>query len=123
MNYFKLLVIITTAVIFAIACGQTATTPSAVNSAANTNVSRQSAAPQSNSGTGTATDPSKGNRAQTETAELASAAEPDAELYAKHCMICHKDTGKGGKTTIEGKTIDAVDLTSAKMKARSNEKL
>jgi len=45
------------------------------------------------------------------------------ELYALNCMICHRDTGKGGKLTLEGKTINPDDLTSAKMKAMSDEKL
>lgn len=45
------------------------------------------------------------------------------EFYALNCMICHKDTGQGGKLTLEGKTIDPDDLTTAKMKAMSDEKL
>lgn len=44
-------------------------------------------------------------------------------LYAKKCMICHKDSGKGGKVTLEGKTINAADLTSARIRAKSDEKL
>jgi mono/diheme cytochrome c family protein len=38
-------------------------------------------------------------------------------------MICHKDTGKGGKMTQDGKTINPDDLTTAKMKAMTDEKL
>jgi mono/diheme cytochrome c family protein len=45
------------------------------------------------------------------------------DAYAQNCMICHKETGKGGKVTIEGKKLDPIDLTSAKVKARSDEKL
>ena len=45
------------------------------------------------------------------------------ELFAAHCMICHKDTGKGGKVTIQGKNLNAEDLTSAKMAAKSDEQL
>lgn len=46
-----------------------------------------------------------------------------AEVYATNCMICHKDTGKGGKVTLEGKTINAEDLTAEKIKKMSDEKL
>src|SRR3954468_19189671 len=35
-----------------------------------------------------------------------------ADLYTEKCMICHKDTGKGGKVTMRGKTLDPADLTS-----------
>ena len=38
-------------------------------------------------------------------------------------MICHKDTGKGGKVTIKGKSLNPADLTSEKMKKLSDEKL
>ena len=51
--------------------------------------------------------------------ELAAA----TELYAKNCMICHRDSGKGGKVTIEGKSLKPEDLTSEKMKAKSDDKL
>jgi len=53
------------------------------------------------------------------TDELAAA----KEIYAINCMICHKDTGKGGKMTQDGKTINPDDLTTAKMKAMTDEKL
>lgn len=46
-----------------------------------------------------------------------------AELYAVNCMICHKDSGKGGKVTIDGKTVSAEDLTAGKIKKMTNEKL
>lgn len=45
------------------------------------------------------------------------------ELYTTNCMNCHRDTGKGGKVTVDGKSLDPVDLTSAKMKARSDDKV
>ena len=45
------------------------------------------------------------------------------ELYSAKCMICHKDRGKGGKVTIEGKNLHPADLTSAKMKSRDDDKL
>jgi mono/diheme cytochrome c family protein len=47
----------------------------------------------------------------------------EKELYAANCMICHRDTGKGGKITMAGKTIRPDDLTSAKMKQHTDDKL
>ncbi len=46
-----------------------------------------------------------------------------SDLYKQNCMICHKDTGKGGKITIEGKSLNPIDLTSARTKAKSDDKL
>ena len=46
-----------------------------------------------------------------------------SEIYALNCMICHKDTGKGGKSTINGKNIQAEDLTEDKLKKATDEKL
>ncbi len=49
---------------------------------------------------------------------------PDGkELFALNCMICHKESGKGGKVTIEGKSINPEDLTTDKMKKMTDEKL
>ena len=45
------------------------------------------------------------------------------KLYADNCAICHKDTGTGGKVTIEGKTINPENLTAAKFKNAADEKL
>lgn len=45
------------------------------------------------------------------------------ELYAKNCMICHKENGTGGKVTVDGKNLEPDDLTTAKMKARADDKL
>ena len=44
--------------------------------------------------------------------ELASA----RKIYSEKCAACHKDDGSGGKTEIEGKTINAENLTTEKMK-------
>ena len=44
-------------------------------------------------------------------------------LYADNCAGCHKDNGTGGEMTIEGKTIKPDDLTSAKIKGFSDEKI
>ncbi len=45
------------------------------------------------------------------------------ELYALNCMICHKESGKGGKVTIDGKTLEPDDLTKDSLKKASDEKL
>jgi mono/diheme cytochrome c family protein len=37
-------------------------------------------------------------------------------MYTESCQICHKDTGKGGPTTVDGKKIKPADLTSARQK-------
>jgi cytochrome c6 len=43
-------------------------------------------------------------------------------LYKDNCAKCHQDSGKGGKTTVDGKQINAHDLTSDKMKKRDDDK-
>lgn len=45
------------------------------------------------------------------------------KIYMANCAACHKETGKGGKITIEGKSIDPEDLTAAKIKAFPDDKL
>lgn len=45
------------------------------------------------------------------------------EIYAANCMICHKDTGRGGRITMQGKAINPEDLTTDKMKKMSDDKL
>lgn len=44
-------------------------------------------------------------------------------LYQQNCAKCHRDVGTGGKITIDGKQFDPKDLTSEKMKGRSDDKL
>ncbi len=103
MKFIKCCLIYAVAGLFAIACSQTAKTPTASNTVVNTN-----------------------KPAETTPAQPASPVDEVADakkLYATNCMTCHKDSGKGGKVTIEGKTIEPDDLTSAKMKAKSEDKL
>lgn len=45
------------------------------------------------------------------------------KLYSDNCAACHKPDGKGGKVTIEGKTINPDDLTSDKIKNFPDEKI
>lgn len=103
MSKGKVLIIIASISAFAAACGQTATnsTPTVAN----------------NSAPVTAAPPN------TNAANTVDQALNGKELYAKNCMICHKETGKGGKLTLEGKTINPDDLTTAKMADKTEEKL
>ena len=101
MNSLKLAVTLFALVLFIGACNQTGVPPVANNSITKTN--QTVAAP--------VTPPAIDEAAMAK------------ELYATNCMICHKDNGKGGKVTIEGKTIKADDLTSDKMKNKSDDKL
>lgn len=45
------------------------------------------------------------------------------ELYKTNCAKCHQDSGKGGETVVDGKKIDAEDLTSDRMKRRDDDRL
>src|SRR5215208_6196734 len=45
------------------------------------------------------------------------------KIYMDNCAACHKENGKGGKVTIEGKTINPDDLTSEKIKKFTDEKI
>ncbi len=45
------------------------------------------------------------------------------KIYATSCQNCHKEDGTGGPMDIEGKKIDPDDLTSAKIKGFSDEKI
>ena len=100
MNRLKLSLLLTALAIFIIACNQASNTQVAKNDAPKSN---QAATPAP----------------ATPVDEIAMA----KELFTTNCMICHKDSGKGGKVTIEGKSIDPVDLTSVKMKGKSDDKM
>jgi len=104
MNTVKLCIIAIAAVIFIAACSQTATTPNTANTNANT------AAPS----------PSASKAVVPATVDDVAMAR---DLYTTHCMTCHKDSGKGGKTTVDGKTIDPDDITTEKQKAKPDEKI
>ena len=54
--------------------------------------------------------------------EVASA-KSGKELYVVNCLNCHGAFGKGGKVTVDGKSLDPDDLTSERMKAKTDEKL
>lgn len=103
MNKLKITIIATTFAIFLAACGQ---------------------APPPNSVTGT--NDSKPNAAATPTATVPTPVDETVlarNLYTTNCMTCHRDSGKGGKTTVDGKMIDPDDITTAKQKAKPDEKI
>ncbi len=103
MKYIKLAIVAITAAIFIAACGQAANTPVANNTAPKPNQNATTPVPPVNP------------------APVAAVAD-GKELYAQNCMICHKENGKGGKVTVEGKSIDPDDITTAKMKEKADEK-
>ncbi len=104
MNWIKICLSILSAVLFVAACNQT---PQSSNKVA----------------------PNSSNLNKTAEVTPAPPAAPvdelamGKELYATNCMICHKDTGTGGKVTIKGKSLNPEDLTKEKFKVASDEKL
>jgi mono/diheme cytochrome c family protein len=44
-------------------------------------------------------------------------------VYKQNCATCHKEDGTGGEMEFEGKKLRPDDLTSAKIKAFSDEKI
>lgn len=103
MNTVKLMVTVLAAAIAAVACSQGSATSNNTASA-NVNKPAQSA-------------PSPAPAATPDEAEMT------AELYKTNCAACHKPDGKGGKVTIDGKTLDPDDITTARMAAKTDEKL
>ncbi|MBK9153107.1 MAG: cytochrome c [Chloracidobacterium sp.] len=45
------------------------------------------------------------------------------KLYADNCAICHKESGKGGKVEIEGRSISPDDLTGEKIKKMPDDRI
>lgn len=76
---------------------------------------------------GCATTGSEGDRAVNDTADNSGVQETTPspapvddiaegkKLFVTNCVRCHKEDGTGGKTVIEGKTLNPEDLTAAKM--------
>lgn len=95
MKFLKISLVLSVFALFAIACGEASkTTNSTTNANKSTNVAN----------TNTATTPA--------TDELAEA----KKIYSEKCSRCHKEDGTGGKTEIDGVTINAKNLTTDKMK-------
>ena len=68
-----------------------------------------------------------GNAAAVSTPETSASPARDVatgkSLYEQNCAGCHKEDGKGGKITIEGKSIDPEDLTAEKIKRMDDAKI
>lgn len=105
MKYLKILLVITVSTIFFAACSQSTTSNNAT-------VTNAKPATNSNINSTAETKPS----AQAD--ELAAA----KKNYSLNCAICHKEDGTGGKITIEGKTMNADNLTTDKMKKMEDAK-
>jgi mono/diheme cytochrome c family protein len=103
MKTIKLFFVFSAAALFIAACSQSGPTANQANTA--TNTAKANTAPPA--------------QPAATVDELAQG----KELYSAKCMICHKDTGKGGRVTVEGKNLKPADLTSDKVKARTNDKL
>jgi mono/diheme cytochrome c family protein len=58
-----------------------------------------------------------------QTSPSADALAQGKKLYTDNCAVCHKENGTGGKIEIEGKSINPDDLTMAKIKAFSDDKI
>lgn len=117
MNLLKSSILALISASFVLSCGQSASTPNSQNAVANQSTSTTSVAVDSGNTSIAA------RRRDRAVEAVVSDDDKVTDLYTEKCMICHKDTGKGGKMTLEGKTITPIDLTSAKIKARSDEKL
>lgn len=97
---FTNLLIVFAAVFLSAACGDEVPSP---NAATNNNAVKSAATPQ----------------AATPVDTLARG----REIYLANCAACHKEDGTGGKIVIEGKSINPDDLTSAKIKGFSDDKI
>jgi mono/diheme cytochrome c family protein len=100
MNFFKVSVVVFAVALFVLACNKAANTPVAGNAPSNAN-----------------------KPAATPTTSAPIEASGGKALFSASCKTCHQESGKGGKVTIDGKSIEPDDLTDAKMKAKSDDKL
>lgn len=105
MKFLKITFILSSFLLFGIACSTATNT----NSAANGN--SKSANADSNSA-------ATANIAPAAPDELASA----RKIYKEKCVICHKEDGTGGKVDIDGTIIKAENLTTEKMKKMEDAK-
>jgi mono/diheme cytochrome c family protein len=107
MNRFKIMIIALLTAAVAVACSSATNVTHTSNNNAGTsaNVAGTPQAPATNA------------------LSNSTAAVSGKEIYATNCMICHKDDGKGGKVTVEGKNLKVDDLTTEKMQKRDDAKL
>lgn len=97
MSHLKLFCVINALVVFVFGCGQS---PVANNAATGNAKASPTPAPAST-----------------------PAVADGKELYALNCMICHQETGRGGRVSVNGKNLNVEDLTEDKLKKASDEKL
>lgn len=112
MKSLKLFLIVSAFCVFILSCGQSPETKNIALGSAQANTAANSSV---------SNDPPSEKRPDSAAANLPE--DDSADLYATNCMICHKDTGKGGKVSREGKTFKSADLTSEKIRSLSDEKL
>ncbi len=115
MKFLKTTLFATATTLFITACGQNASNGTATAGNSTKAVNTASSPANGNSG-GTVVTPGTISEPATEVGS-------GKEIYATNCMICHKDTGKGGKVTIEGKNLNVDDLTSANLVKKSDDKM
>ena len=46
-----------------------------------------------------------------------------SDLYTVNCMTCHRDSGKGGPTTVDGNKLDPDDITKKEIRDETDEAL
>ncbi|MBA2735703.1 MAG: cytochrome c [Acidobacteria bacterium] len=103
MKFLKTFFVLSAFALFITACGETA--KNTLNTANNTVV-------VTNSNANAITKPTVAFD------EFASA----REIYTTSCSKCHKEDGTGGKIEIEGKTLNAENLTTDKIKKMTDAK-
>ena len=107
MRDLKLVVVVLVAVVGIMACGGTASNHTVANNSNSPLVSNSnSTAPAANTMTSPPVSQSDGK-----------------ELYTENCQICHRNTGKGGPLTVEGKKLKPADLTSGHSRKHSDDDL
>jgi mono/diheme cytochrome c family protein len=106
MRELKVFVLVIFTVVAIVACGASGTSNS-------TSKSTNKAALNGNSGT-----------QPVNTANSATTSALDAkQLYTESCQVCHRDNGKGGPVTVEGKKLKPADLTAGHSKKHPDDDL
>lgn len=101
MKFFKFALLLTALSLFILACTETDTTKTSPANDANK-----------------LTQPTQQAQPTATVDEMAST----RKIYTDQCARCHKEDGSGGKTEIEGTTINAENLTTDKMKKMTDAK-